>query len=295
MRFFAPDPHMSYMTVQVVLEPLEEVMDGAMRDLNLIREEADERDGTLQRWGLYGIALGMTSLLIVALCFQLAPAGSPEPSADASDPLSRLDAIARLDRVEAPEAAPAPVVDRVALSFPEQLTEDPPEIAAALAAAAAEAAHLDPLPYDEAPAPPAILPAPAPVPVQVAHIPEMLPAAVAATEGDAIVRAARTDALVQSAFPSARVTDVAREGHDGDITIQVISYDSPDGAQAFAEGLRARGHRAFVMQAEVEGRGTMFRVRIGPFETMAEANAYRRRFEQSEHMNTIVVRRREPR
>ncbi len=52
MRFFAPDPHMSYMTVQVVLEPLEEVMDGAMRDLNLIREEADERDGTLQRMSL---------------------------------------------------------------------------------------------------------------------------------------------------------------------------------------------------------------------------------------------------
>jgi cell division protein FtsN len=47
------------------------------------------------------------------------------------------------------------------------------------------------------------------------------------------------------------------------------------------------------MQAAVDGRGTMFRVRIGPFESVAEASAYRARFEQTEHMNTIVIRRRD--
>ena len=41
------------------------------------------------------------------------------------------------------------------------------------------------------------------------------------------------------------------------------------------------------------GVSSMFRVRIGPFETMAEASAYRGRFESSEHMNTIVIRRRD--
>jgi len=89
------------------------------------------------------------------------------------------------------------------------------------------------------------------------------------------------------------VTEPAREGPDGEYTLQVISYDSAEGGQAFAAGLRARGHRAFVMRAAIEGRGTMFRVRIGPFETMAEATSYRARFESSEHMNTIVIRRRE--
>lgn len=273
-------------------------MDGAMRDLNLIREEADERDGTLKRWGLYALAGGVTSFLVLALCFQVGPSGSVEadPSAGA-DPLARLEAIGRLERPRSADAdaLPPPTVDRLALTFPENLTEDPPEIAAALAAAAAEAAHLDPLPYDHAGYAQALPPTvaePAPAALPVAHIPEMLPAAVAAIEGDGIVRAARNDALVQSAFPSARVTDPAREGHDGEITIQVISYDSPDGAQAFAQGLRARGHRAFVMQANVEGRGTMYRVRIGPFDTMREANAYRRDFEASEHMNTLVIRRR---
>ncbi|MBN8614583.1 MAG: SPOR domain-containing protein, partial [Deltaproteobacteria bacterium] len=156
---------------------------------------------------------------------------------------------------------------------------------------AAEAAHPDSLGLDEGSLGASAVAAPAMPSME--HLPEMLPAAVAATEGSDIARVAMHDELVQSAFPTARVTDPAREGHDGEFTLQVISYDSADGAQAFAQGLRARGHRAFVMQATVEGRGTMYRVRIGPFESMAEASAYRGRFESSEHMNTIVIRRRE--
>lgn len=271
-------------------------MDGAMRDLNLIREQADEQDATMQRWSLYGLAGGVTVLLVLALCFQLGPTSPAAAEVDA-DPLARLDALGRAPRASqgpqdaTPESARAPSVDRVALAFPEQLTEDPPDIAAALAAAAAEAAHPDALPHEPSYVPPAAA-APAP---SFEHLPELLPAAVAATDGADIARVAMRDELVQSAFPAARVTDPAREGHDGELTLQVISYDSADGAQAFAQGLRARGHRAFVMQANVDGRGTMYRVRIGPFETMAEANAYRSRFEASEHMNTIVIRRREAR
>ncbi len=268
-------------------------MDGTMRDLNLIREHADEQDATTQRWALYGLAGGVTVLLVLALCFQLGPTSASAETGD-TDPLARLDAIGRTQGhpaagspqvIDDEETAP-PSVDRVALSFPEQLTEDPPDIAAALAAAAAEAAHPDSLGMDQGAMPVAAMPS-------MEHLPEMLPAAVAATEGTDIARVALHDELVQSAFPTTRVTEPAREGHDGEFTLQVISYDSADGAQAFASGLRARGHRAFVMQATVEGRGTMYRVRIGPFETMAEATGYRGRFESSEHMNTIVIRRRD--
>lgn len=255
-------------------------MDSAMRDLNLIQESGDERDGITQRFALYGIAGGVTVLLVLALCLQLGPAAPAAADADV-DPLARLDAMA-LHQPSADEEDTAPTVDRVALAFPEQLTEDPPEVAAALAAAAAEAAHPDALPYLAPPTVPG-----------VEHLPEVLPAAVAATDAAAIARVAVHDPLVQSSLPMDRVVETAREGHEGLYTLQVISYDSADGAQAFAAGLRARGHRAFVMQAQVEGRGLMHRVRIGPFETMAEANAYRARFETSEHMNTIVIRRRE--
>jgi len=254
-------------------------MDGAMRDLNLIRETApEERDATARRFGLFGAAGAVTVLLVVALCAQLGPT-EVAASQDDLDPLARLDAISGLVRPASmsDEALAAPEVDRVALGFPEQLTEDPPEVAAALAAAAAEAAHPDALPAGQR------LPSPS----------DFLPASLALTEAPHLIETAARDALVQNSIPSARIGDPADEGHDGQYTIQVISYDSADGAQAFAAGLRARGHRAFVMRAQVEGRGTMFRVRIGPFETMGEANGYRSRFESAEHMNTIVIRRRE--
>jgi DedD protein len=98
--------------------------------------------------------------------------------------------------------------------------------------------------------------------------------------------------MVAEAIPPAPARSAAPAGHDGEFTVQVISYDSPEGAESFAAALRTRGHRAFVVSAAVEGRGTMWRVRVGPFTTMREAQAYRREFERTEQMNTLLVHRR---
>ncbi len=257
-------------------------MDGSMRDLNLIRERGDDAEQGVRRLALLGLAGVSTIALVLALCLEV---GTSAPaSADADDPLAALE---RAEPGSVLPEMPAEViedqrVDPLALTFPERLgdSDDRPEVQAALAAAAAELAHLDPLPavtrigFEP-------------------RLPSVLPAAVAATTdmGD-LARARAADPMVRDSLPDSRIGDTAPEGHDGEFTIQVISYDSPEGAHAFAAGLRARGHRAFVMQADVPGRGTMYRVRMGPFETMARANTYRRTFETTEHMNTIVVRRR---
>lgn len=258
-------------------------MDGSMRDLNLIRERGEDAEQGVRKLALLALAGVSTIALVLALCLEV---GTTAPaSADADDPLAALERAEPGSLLpDPPEAEPLAEehVDPLALTFPEHLSdpEDRPEVAAALAAAAAELAHPDPLPavarVDLAP-----------------RMPSVLPAAVAATTdaGD-LARAAAHDPMVRDSLPDSRIGDTAPEGHDGEFTIQVISYDSPEGAHAFAAGLRARGHRAFVMQAEVPGRGTVYRVRIGPFETMASATSYRRSFEDTEHMNTIVVRRR---
>ncbi len=47
------------------------------------------------------------------------------------------------------------------------------------------------------------------------------------------------------------------------------------------------------MAADIPERGRFYRVRIGPFDTQREADAYRHRFEDEERMNTIVIRRRD--
>ena len=257
-------------------------MDGSMRDLNLIRETDDAESGA-RRLALLGLAAGSTMVLVLALFLEVG--ASAPAAAEADDPLA---ALARVEPSAVPEGPPSIAasearVDTLALTFPERLAGDRerPEVAAALAAADAELAHPDPVPSGMSAADLAV------------RIPAVLPASVAATtEARTLARVAITDPMVRDSIPEARVGDSAPEGHDGEFTVQVISYDSADGAHAFAAGLRARGHRAYVMQADVPGRGTVYRVRIGPFETMASATAYRHSFETSEQMNTIVVHRR---
>jgi cell division septation protein DedD len=57
--------------------------------------------------------------------------------------------------------------------------------------------------------------------------------------------------------------------------------------------LRSRQHRAFTIPAEIPERGTHWRVRIGPFKSMREAEQYREQFEEQEGMHTFVVRERQ--
>ena len=252
-------------------------MDSSMRDLEQIREQED--GGEARPAALVGLLLAVT----VALVFAMGSAVGWTESAQAEeeDPLARLDRLWGLEPApEAEAAAATPEVERTELRFPEALgpTDDRPEVVAVLAAAAAELAHPDPI---ERAATPSV------------QLTSSLPAAVTArAESRQIARTAIRDPLVASALPAPQ-TAPAPEGHDGRYTVQVSSYDNPEGAADFAASLRSRGHRAFVITAEVEGRGTRHRVRIGPFENLREAQAYRRSFEDSERMNTLVVRRRD--
>jgi len=119
----------------------------------------------------------------------------------------------------------------------------------------------------------------------------VLPAAVAAgSSGVKLAKAAKHDQLVAAALPEAP-KERAAHGEEGAFTLQVISYDAPAPAQAFASGLRSKGYEAFVASADVPDRGRYYRVRIGPFATRDRADAYRHKFENDEHMNTIIVRR----
>jgi cell division septation protein DedD len=142
-----------------------------------------------------------------------------------------------------------------------------------MAAAAAELAHLDPLTN----------------PPPRSDIAAGLPAAVTAGPDRKVVEmAAIRDPLVAATV--AEKTTSAPAGHEGRYTLQVISYRDPEEARVFASALRKRGHAAYVTTGTVEDRGTHWRVRIGPFETRQEAQAYRTTFEREEGMNTFIVR-----
>jgi len=260
-------------------------MDTAMRDLERIQER-DADEGIGRRAGVFAMAALVTLGLVYAIGSMLDT--SPPEAPENADPLAALDRAASLntEAAEAEAAALPPVeVDREALTFPVALLgDDRPEVEAALAAAAAEHAMLG----EESMA---ALPAVAALPPSV---PTTLPAATMATEErEEVAEVARRDPLVARALPADPPEERGSTGHEGEWTLQVISYRTRDEAEVFAEALQTRGHDAYVLESEVEDRGTFFRVRIGPFENGREAESYRRTFEREERMNTFVVRRRD--
>ena len=83
---------------------------------------------------------------------------------------------------------------------------------------------------------------------------------------------------------------LAVAGAEGGWQLQVSSYRTQAEADAFTAQLRARGHKAHVQRAEIPGRGTWYRVKIGPFATQLEATRYRVTFEAKEKMPGFVVK-----
>jgi len=260
-------------------------MDTAMRDLGRI-EEREPHHGPGRRVATLSLAAVATLGLVLAVGSLLG--GADGASAEApEDPLAMLDRAAGLTAEDTNED-PLPAIDRENLQFPDTLLDDGrPEVAAALAAVAAELEHPDPI---LAPAAPLV-----PPPSLRDAVASTLPAgAEAADAADTLARAAIQDPMVAAALPAAtEIEDVSPAGEDGLYTIQVISYRTPAEAQRFALSLRRRGHRAFVTDAEVPDRGHFWRVRIGPFDDRRDAASYRSSFEQDENMNTIVIRRRD--
>jgi cell division septation protein DedD len=247
-------------------------MDTAMRDLDRIEERSsDEGRGVL---ALSGIGLVVAIGVVVAAVAAL-PDGEQSSREDPLQMLAMTEGIE--DHAELEEPSPEPQLDPETLSFPTTLvTETRPEVAAAMAAAAAELAHLDPLTS----------------PPPRSDIAAGLPAAVTAGPDRKVVEmAAIRDPLVAATVRENTIS--APAGHEGRYTLQVISYRDANEAQVFASALRKRGHAAYVTTGTVEGRGTHWRVRIGPFESRQAAQGYRTTFEQEEGMNTFIVRKKD--
>jgi len=109
------------------------------------------------------------------------------------------------------------------------------------------------------------------------------PSPVVTKPRDALTRAAAESAAGVSAGP------MAPAGRDGQYQLQISSFRNQAEANAFSEQLRARGHKAHVSEANVSGRGTWYRVRVGPFPSQQAAASYRITFESKEHVVPFVV------
>lgn len=120
------------------------------------------------------------------------------------------------------------------------------------------------------------------VPLPAQNILEASP--VVTRPRDSLTKAANDAAQLNSASQPA-----APAGKEGGYQLQVSSFRTQAEGDAFAAQLRARGHKAYVLEAHVPNRGTWYRVRIGPFPSQHAAASYRVGFEGREHVVPFIV------
>jgi cell division septation protein DedD len=249
-----------------------------IRNLEQIQEDDDERK-TPRGVTAALVVLGGGCVVFAGLA--LAGRASPSPIIKV-DPLG--DLLQRHPRVAATASAKPTDISTRDVTFPEILSDDgKPATALVAVQAASPAAVPRPTPAPTQPPPPTDRLPVVPLPAQA--VLEATP--VVTRPRDALTKAATDAAQILS--PAAPSSDTAPAGHEGGYQLQVSSFRTQGEAQAFADQLRARSHKAYVVEAHVPSRGTWFRVRIGPFPTQRAASQYRSGFEAREHVVPFVV------
>ncbi len=245
---------------------------GSIRNLEQIQERDPAARGS--RVGTFVMASLAGACIVFAV---LALLRRPQPSTPtAADPLSQL---------AAKNARPAASVKTAPLSghdvtFPELLSDDPhPTTALATLGPAALDSSQAMLPPGLPNAPPAASDRLPVVPLPAQNYLSLSP--VVTQPRDSLTAMAQQASVANGPEVS--------EGQSGGYQLQVSSFRLQEEAQGFATALRKRGHRAHFESALVPGKGTWYRVRVGPFKTKIEALHYRHEFEQREHMVPFLV------
>jgi cell division septation protein DedD len=252
---------------------------GSIRNLEQLEEDDDPR--RMPR----GVTMALVVLGGACVVFAgLALGGrTAQPPSAKSDPLGEL--VSQRSRVPAAStssARPATDLSPKDVTFPQMLSDDSrPSTALAAVRPSGTTGSTAPTVPAQPPPPTDRLPV---VPLPAQQVLEASP--VVTRPRDALTKVASDAAQIDSPPPSG---DSAPAGHEGGYQLQVSSFRTQAEAQGFADQLRARSHKAYVVEAHVPGRGTWFRVRIGPFQSQHTASQYRVAFEAREHVVPFIV------
>ena len=250
------------------------INDGAIRNLEDIQETDTERK-TPRAVTVAFVMLGGACIAFAALALG---GRKTTPDAPRVDPLG--DLVTQRGHSGANASAKATDLSTKDVTFPGMLSDgDKPTTALAAVRAGANNA-------------PTAIVVPGSPPPATDKLPVVALPAQSLLDATAVVTRPR-DGLTQAANNAAQMATpggpTAPAGKDGGYQLQVSSFRTQTEAQHFADQLRARGHKAYVMEAHVPGRGTWFRVRIGPFPSQAQASSYRQGFEAKEHVVPFIV------
>ena len=201
-----------------------------------------------------------------------------------------------------PPAKPAPVPEKVAAPAIAHVPETAP-VAAAPTPATKPAVVAAALPPPPAPVVrrPVELPARTLTPPGLTLIgtARMVPAASLAPPPPPVVAKVVPDAAKPApAAPAPVRKPVATRPHDdearaapvlGHYIIQIKAFRNADEAKSFEEDLRSRAWVPKLSSIEVPDKGTYYRVRLGPYDSLDAARAAQKKFEAAEGHVTILI------
>lgn len=270
---------------------------GSIRNLEQLQEDDDDERRMPRGVTMALVALGGACVVFAGLALGGRTAQPPAPKMDPlGDLVSQHARLVPATTGAAGQASARPATDLSPrdVTFPQMLSDDqrPPTALAAVVQAPLTPSTPAPSPLPVAqPVPPPTQPPPPTdrlpvVPLPAQAVLEATP--VVTRPRDPLTKAA-SDAAQLDTPPSSSDGPAAPAGHEGGYQLQVSSFRTQGEAQGFADQLRARGHKAYVVEAHVPGRGTWFRVRIGPFQNQHAASQYRTGFEAREHVVPFIV------
>jgi DedD protein len=242
-----------------------------LRNLEQIQEREPSSGGS--RVGTFVMASVAGACVVFAvLALMRRPSAATSPK---TDPLA--DLVTKSSPAGSARGSPLSGRD---VAFPELLSDDPnPTTALATIGPAASGSAQFALPPGLPTTPPPAADRLTVVPLPAQNYLSLSP----------VVTQPRDSLTAMAHQASAPTGPEANEGASGGYQLQVSSFRVQEEAQKFSQALRKRGHRAHYESAIVPGKGTWYRVRVGPFRTKLEAMHYRHEFEQREHMVPFLV------
>ncbi|QSQ15337.1 SPOR domain-containing protein [Myxococcus landrumensis] len=203
------------------------------------------------------------------------PVVPPAPKPTAAKPAAEKPAPKPPEPVKTAALAPTPDPDTGELP-PEEPTEEP--VAAAKPAAEKPA----PTPAPEKPA--AAAEKPAAIAVKPATVSGKVEAAPVPTRTTQKEGGGLKEAIARAA---AQPPDSAVKG--GAFTLQLSAFQDKQEADRFVARLRDRGYAPYIVSAEVVGKGTWYRVRMGTFASKDAAARYLSDFKRETQLDAFVA------
>ncbi|MFO0599434.1 MAG: SPOR domain-containing protein [Myxococcaceae bacterium] len=243
------------------------------------------------------VSITVVSLVVLGGVFMLGVVTGKKLSADAAAATEKqpADLLSQLDKkTDALETVKADA----ALTFQDELTRKTPSAVPDIAPKPVET----PKPVEVArPAEPvkpveAAKPVEAPKPVEVA---EVKPVEAPRPEAEKLPETPRPDpvatrtvdaggASLKEAFGKVQKSP-PETAADGSWTMQLSAYQDRGEADRFAAGLRDKGYAPYIIEANIPGKGTWYRVRMGRFANKDAATRYMDDFRRETAMTAIIT------